>query len=76
MSNRQNPNKDKNGLISRFVSFIVLGIILPFIIKRIRSQLVKEQLSNCEKCKRKMERISRNEYYCKYCKIIRIDETK
>lgn len=74
MSNSQGPNRRQNGLISRIVSFIVLGVILPFIIKRIRSQLVKEQLSNCEKCKRKMEKISRNEYYCKNCKIIRIDD--
>lgn len=75
MSNRQNPNKGKNGLLSRFVSFVVLGVILPFIIKRVRSQLVKEQVSRCERCKRKMEKISKNEYYCKYCKIIRIDDT-
>ncbi|MGD9534070.1 MAG: hypothetical protein AB7V56_09900 [Candidatus Nitrosocosmicus sp.] len=75
MSGSQNPNRGKNGLISRFVSFVVLGIILPLIIKRVRNQLVKEQLSNCERCKRKMEKISKNEYYCKDCKIIRIDDT-
>lgn len=73
MSDRQNPKNNKSGIVSRFASFIVLGLILPFIIKRIRSQLIKEQLLHCQRCKRRMEKISKNEYYCKYCKIIRID---
>lgn len=74
MSKHQNSKNNKHGLLSRFVSYLVIGLIIPFIIGRIRSQLAKEQLSHCEQCKRKMEKVSKNEYYCKYCKIIRIDD--
>ncbi|HYG00678.1 MAG TPA: hypothetical protein VD815_11340 [Candidatus Saccharimonadales bacterium] len=68
------PNRRRNGLLGRVVMYIIMGLIIPFILKRIRNQLIKEQLLRCERCKRKMQRINQKEYYCKYCKIIRLDD--
>ena len=69
-----NPNKRKGGILSRILIYIIIGLVIPFILKRIRNQLARDQFFRCERCNRKMQMINRNEFYCKYCKIIRLDD--
>ena len=69
-----NPNKRKGGILSRILIYIIIGLVIPFILKRIRNQLARDQFFRCEQCNRKMQMINRNEFYCKYCKIIRLDD--
>ncbi len=69
-----NPYKRGGGILSRILMYIIIGLIIPFILKRIKNQLVRDQFFRCERCNRKMQMINRNEFYCKYCKIIRLDD--
>lgn len=73
-SSSPNPAKRGGGLFSRIIMYIIIGLIIPFVLKRIRNQLIREQRFRCERCNKKMQMISRNEYYCKDCKIIRLDD--
>ena len=68
------PYRRGGGLLSRIVIYIIIGLVIPFILKRIRNQVVRDQFLRCEQCNRKMQMINRNEFYCKYCKIIRLDD--
>lgn len=73
-SSSPNPANRRGGIISRIITYIIIGLVIPFILKRIRNQLIKEQRFRCERCSNKMQMINRNEYYCKDCKIIRLDD--
>ena len=73
-SSSPNPAKRGGGLVSRIIMYIIIGLIIPFVLKRIRNQLIREQRFRCGRCNKKMQMISRNEYYCKDCKIIRLDD--
>ena len=68
------PYRRGGGLPSRILIYIIIGVVIPFILKRIRNQVVRDQFLRCEQCNRKMQMINRNEFYCKYCKIIRLDD--
>ncbi len=74
MAKYGNSDSRRRGLLSRVVGYIMIGFIIPFVLKRIQHRIIKEQMSRCDRCKRKMEMIKKNEYYCKYCKIIKIDD--
>ncbi len=68
-------NKPRNGILMRLFTFILLSIIIPLAIRIIKKKLIERKLLLCYKCQRKLEKINKNEYYCKNCKIIRIDNT-
>lgn len=73
-SSSSNHANRRGGIISRIITYIIIGLVIPFVLKRIRNQLIKEQRFRCERCSNKMQMINRNEYYCKDCKIIRLDD--
>jgi hypothetical protein len=73
-SSSSNPANRGGGLFSRIILYIIIGLVIPFVLKRIRNQLIREQRFRCERCNKKMQMINRNEYYCKDCKIIRLDD--
>ena len=74
MAKYGNSGRQRRGVLSRVVGYIMIGFIIPFVLKRIQHRVIKEQMSRCNRCNRKMDLIKKNEYYCKYCKIIRIDD--
>ena len=73
-SSSPNPANRGGGIVSRIIMYIIIGLIIPFELKRIRNQLIKEERFRCERCNKKMQMINQNEYYCKDCKIIRLDD--
>jgi hypothetical protein len=66
-------NKSRNSIIMRIFTFIILSIIIPLAIRIIKKKIIENKILLCYKCNRKLEKINKNEYYCKNCKIIRID---
>ena len=74
MAKYGNSGRHRRSVLSRVVGYIMIGFIIPFVLKRIQHRIIKEQMTRCDRCKRKMETIKKNEYYCKYCKIIKIDD--
>ena len=66
-------NESRNGILMRLFTFILLSIIIPIAIRIIKKKLIEHKHLLCYKCHRKLEKIKENEYYCKNCKIIRID---
>ena len=73
MAKSNRYNKSHNSIIMRLLTFILLSIIIPFAIRIIKNKLIENKQLLCYKCQRKLEKINKNEYYCKNCKIIRID---
>ena len=73
MAKSNRYNKSHNSIIMRLLTFILLSIIIPFAIRIIKKKLIENKQLLCYKCQRKLEKINKNEYYCKNCKIIRID---
>lgn len=76
MTKHRNSSRNQKGLFSRIMIYILITFVVPFVVKKIQRKILREQLLRCEVCKRKLEMIKKNEYYCKYCKIIRIDDRK
>ena len=74
MAKYGNSVRPRRGVLSRVVGRVMIGFVIPFVLKRIQRRVIKEQMSRCNRCNRKMDMIKKNEYYCKYCKIIRIDD--
>lgn len=74
MAKYGNSGSRRRSLLSRIIGYVMISFIIPFILKRIQHRIIKEQMTRCDRCKRKMETIKKNEYYCKYCKIIKIDD--
>ncbi len=66
--------KSGNGIIMRLFTFVLLSIVVPLAIRIIKKKLIENNKNLlCYKCQRKLEKINKNEFYCKNCKIIRID---
>lgn len=66
-------SKPQNSIIKRLFTFIILSIIIPLAIRIIKKKLIENRNLLCYKCQQKLKKINKNEYYCKNCKIIRID---
>lgn len=63
----------RNGFVTRILYYIIITLIVPFLIKRIKNKFLRDQRQRCHDCNRKLIEVKKNEYYCKYCKIIRMD---
>lgn len=74
MAKYGNSDRPRRGVLSRVVGRVMIGFVIPFVLNRIQRRVIKEQMSRCNRCNRKMDMIKKKEYYCKYCKIIRIDD--
>ena len=74
MTKYGSSSRHRRGVLSRLVGYIMIDVVIPFVLKRIQHRIIKEQMSRCNRCNRKMDMIKKNEYYCKDCKIIRIDD--
>lgn len=62
-----------NGLLMRLLAYLLTTFIIPFAINMVKRKLVERQRLDCYKCHGKLEVINKGEYYCKNCKIIRMD---
>jgi hypothetical protein len=68
-----NYNSFGNGLLMRLLAYLLTTFIIPFAINMVKKKLDEKRRLDCHKCHGKLEVIKKGEYYCKNCKIIRID---
>ena len=73
MGKSNSHGSKSNGLLNRLLVYVLTSVIVPFAIKIIKKKLDEKQRIVCYKCHGKLEIINKREYYCKNCKIIRID---
>lgn len=73
MSKSKNSHKSSNGFLMRLLAYILTSFIIPFAIKMVKRKLIQRHRLVCYKCQGKLALIRKGEYYCKNCKIIRID---
>jgi hypothetical protein len=73
MGKSNSHGSKSNGLLNRLLVYVLTSVIVPFAIKIIKKKLDEKQRLVCYKCHGKLEIINKREYYCKNCKIIRID---
>ena len=63
-------------LLMKLLAYIIFTFILPFILPfiiSIRKKLSDQQRLLCSKCHGKLEVIDKDKFYCKNCKIIKMD---
>jgi hypothetical protein len=70
---RNYPRSGNNGILMRLLSYALTVFIIPFIINLIRKKLNDQQRLLCNKCHGKLEVIDKGKFYCKNCKIIKMD---
>ena len=73
MSNFKNNNQ-KSGLFFRITSYLLTSVVIPFAIRIIKKKIEENQRIVCNNCHGKLKEINKGEYYCKNCKIIRMDK--
>ncbi len=73
MRKPKSHSSQSNGFLNRRLAYVLASIIIPFVIKLIKKKLEEKQRLVCDKCHGKLEVINKREYYCKNCKIIRMD---
>ena len=57
----------------RLMGYVLITFVIPFVINMIKKRLDDQKLLLCNKCHGKLEVIDTNKFYCKKCKIIRLD---
>ena len=72
---RNNPRlgDDNSSLLIRLLGYAFTTFIIPFIINMIRKKIDNQQHLLCDKCHGKLEETDPGKFYCKKCKIIKLD---
>jgi hypothetical protein len=73
MRKSKSHSSQSNSFLNRVLAYVLTSVIIPFVIKMIKKKLDEKQRLVCYKCHGKLEVINKLEYYCKNCKIIRMD---
>ena len=73
MGKFKNNDYQKNGLFIRITSYLLTSIVIPFVIRMIKRKIEENNRIICNNCHGRLKEINKGEYYCKNCKIIRID---
>jgi tRNA(Ile2) C34 agmatinyltransferase TiaS len=74
MGKFKNNDYQKNGLFIRITSYLLTSIVIPFVIRIIKRKIEENNRIICNNCQGKLKEINKGEYYCKNCKIIRMDK--
>lgn len=65
--------KSGNGLLVRLLGYALTTFVIPFVLNIIRNKLADQQRLLCTKCHGKLEETDPGKFYCKKCKIIKLD---
>ena len=76
MARFRNYSRPGSGFLMRLLGYAITSIIVPLVITLVKRKIDKQQRLLCNKCHGKLELIEKNQYYCRNCKIIRIDHDK
>ena len=66
-------SKSGNGLLMRLLVYGLTTFVIPFVVNMVRNMLTNKQRLLCSKCHGKLEVMDTNKFYCKKCKIIKLD---
>jgi hypothetical protein len=62
-----------NGLLVRLLGYALTTFVIPFVLNIVRNKLADQQRLLCTKCHGKLEETDPGKFYCKKCKIIKLD---
>jgi len=65
--------KSGNGLLVRLLGYALSTFVIPFVLNIVRNKLADQQRLLCTKCHGKLEETDPGKFYCKKCKIIKLD---
>lgn len=65
--------KSSNGLLVRLLGYALTTFVIPFLLNIVRNKLADQQRLLCTKCHGKLEETEAGKFYCKKCKIIKLD---
>lgn len=65
--------KSGNGLLVRLLGYALTTFVIPFVFNIVRNKLADQQRLLCTKCHGKLEEMDAGKFYCKKCKIIKLD---
>ena len=66
-------SKSGNGLLVRLLGYALTTFVIPFVLNIVRNKLADRQRLLCTKCHGKLEETDTGKFYCKKCKIIKLD---
>lgn len=66
-------NRAKNGIIMRLFGYALVTFIIPFAVSLIRKKLEQSQRLRCDRCHGTLAKISNDKFFCKKCKIVKMD---
>jgi hypothetical protein len=73
MKRRREYSKSGNGLLVRLLGYALTTFVIPFVLNIVRNKLADQQRLLCTKCQGKLEETDAGKFYCKKCKIIKLD---
>jgi hypothetical protein len=66
-------SKSGNILLVRLLGYALTTFVIPFVLNIVRNKLADQQRLLCTKCRGKLEETDAGKFYCKKCKIIKLD---
>jgi late competence protein required for DNA uptake (superfamily II DNA/RNA helicase) len=66
-------SKSGNGLLVRLLGYALTTFVIPFVLNIVRNKLAAQQRLLCTRCHGKLEETDPGKFYCKKCKIIKLD---
>ena len=73
MKRRREYSKSGNGLLVRLLGYALTTFVIPFVLNIVRNKLAEQQRLLCTKCHGRLEETDPGKFYCKKCKIIKLD---
>jgi hypothetical protein len=73
MKRRREYSKSGNGLLVRLLGYALTTFVIPFVLNIVRNKLADQQRLLCTKCHGRLEETDPGKFYCKKCKIIKLD---
>jgi hypothetical protein len=75
MKRHRDYPKSDNGLIVRLLGYALTTFVIPLVLTIVRNKLADRQRLLCTKCHGKLEVMDADKFYCKKCKIIKLDRS-
>jgi late competence protein required for DNA uptake (superfamily II DNA/RNA helicase) len=75
MKRHRDYSKSDNGLLVRLLGYALTTFVIPLVLTIVRNKLADRQRLLCTKCHGKLEVMDAGKFYCKKCKIIKLDRS-
>jgi hypothetical protein len=75
MKRHRDYPKSDNGLLVRLLGYALTTFVIPLVLTIVRNKLADRQRLLCTKCNGKLEVMDADKFYCKKCKIIKLNRS-